>query len=179
MFLPLNRPTSIRTPRVLLAVALLSPGALFACSGGDEQPSSETDGASIPESSNAVGSDLTADELENGLGPIRSVDVEEGVIDVPLADRGAEIFTLKCSACHKMDTRYVGPALGDVATRRSPAFVMNMILNPAEMIESHPEARQLLAEYYTPMAFQDVTEEDARALLEYLRREAQEESSAP
>ena len=154
---------------ILLALSVQS------CSGGDSSAMEEP-AASQPAGS---GSELTADELENGLGPIREVELTDGVIDADLAATGQEIFVLKCSACHKMDERYVGPALGDVTDRRSGPYVMNMILNPAEMIERHPEARKLLGEYYTPMAFQDVTEQDARALLEYLRLEAQNGGSTP
>jgi len=44
-----------------------------------------------------------------------------------------------------------------------------MILNPAEMIQKHPETKKLLAEYSVPMTFQNVTKDDARAILEYFR----------
>jgi cytochrome c len=76
---------------------------------------------------------------------------------------------MKCSACHQLDDRYVGPPLRDIVEQRSPEYVMNMMLNPAEMLQRHPTARQLLAEYYTPMPSQDLSADDARALLEYLR----------
>ena len=165
--------TKVSATSGLAGAAVLTAVLLFtACAGGDSA-STEDAGAASP------AGELTADELENGLGPIRSVDVTEGVIDADLAASGEQIFVLKCSACHKMDERYVGPPLGDVTTKRSGPYVMNMILNPAEMLERHPEARKMLAEYYTPMAFQDVTEEDARALLEYLRQVALSGSSSP
>jgi hypothetical protein len=51
---------------------------------------------------------------------------------------------------------------------------MNMILNTDEMVARHPEVKKLLAQYYTPMPDQQLTDEDARAALEYLRT-----SSAP
>lgn len=44
-----------------------------------------------------------------------------------------------------------------------------MILNPSEMIQKDPIAKELLAKYPTPMPFQNVSEEDARAILEYLK----------
>lgn len=115
-------------------------------------------------------SGLTADQIKNGIGPISSVNL--GDPDPALAESGQAIFQTKCSACHKMDARYVGPALGDVLTKRSPEFVMNMMLNPAEMVEKHPEVKALLAQYLTPMPNQNLTEEDARAVLEYLRLQA-------
>ena len=97
-----------------------------------------------------------------------------GPIDADLARRGEESFKMKCMACHKFDERYVGPALGDVLTRRTPEYVMNMMLNPAEMVQKHPEARAMLAQYMTPMPSQNLTEDEARALLEYMRTAAEE-----
>jgi mono/diheme cytochrome c family protein len=116
---------------------------------------------------------LTDDELEHGIGPVSAF--EPGPIDHDLVARGEEQFQIKCSACHKLDTRYVGPPLADVTQRRSPAYIMNMILNPEEMIQKHPDARTMLAQYATPMANQNVAEEDARAILEYLRSVAPSE----
>lgn len=46
---------------------------------------------------------------------------------------------------------------------------MNMILNPSEMVQKDPIAKGHLAEYPTQMPFQNVSQEDARAILEYLR----------
>jgi len=74
--------------------------------------------------------------------------------------------------CHKMDTTYVGPSLGEVTTRRTPAYIMNMILNPQEMVEKHPVAKKLLAERMTFMANQGLTLAEARAVLEYLRTQS-------
>ena len=112
--------------------------------------------------------DLSAFELENGIGPIKEK-LEIGPVDRALADQGKAVFETKCSMCHKMDTTYVGPALGEVTGRRTPEFVMNMILNPQEMVERHPVAKQLLAERMTFMANQNLSIPEARAVLEYLR----------
>ena len=109
-----------------------------------------------------------AEEMKYGIGPIRDLDLEDE-IDDDLVAAGQEIFTTKCSACHKLDERYVGPPLGGVTERREPEYVMNMILNTDEMVARHPEVKELLAQYYTPMPDQQLTEEDARAVLEYLR----------
>lgn len=120
------------------------------------------------------GSDLSAEELEKGIGPIKSVELT--AIDPSLAAQGEQIFTTKCSACHKLAERYVGPPLGSVLSRRSPEFVMNMMLNPDEMVRRHPEVKALLAQFLTPMPNQNLTEQDARAVLEYLRANADQGS---
>ena len=114
---------------------------------------------------------LSEFELENGIGPIKAR-LELGAIDDALVETGRTHYTVKCVACHKMDERYVGPALRDVTQRRTPAFVMNMILNPEENYQRHPEGKKMLAEYLTYMANQNVKQEEARAILEYLRFEA-------
>jgi len=67
-----------------------------------------------------------------------------------------------------MDQDYVGPPLGNVLEDRTPTYVMNMILNPVEMTKKHPEARKMLQQYMNQMTFQNVSEEQARAIVEYL-----------
>jgi hypothetical protein len=73
-----------------------------------------------------------------------------------------------------MEDRYVGPALGTVLSKRTPVYVMNMMLNPEEMVKKHPEAQAMLAQFMTPMPNQNLTEDDARAVLEYLRDHQEE-----
>ena len=114
---------------------------------------------------------LTAEELEKGIGPVDSVAVSPGV-DPALAERGEHLFRSRCVACHRLADRSVGPPLGDVTVRRSREFVMNMILNPREMVERHPEIRALRERYPTPMTDQGLTQAEARTVLEYLRRES-------
>jgi len=104
-----------------------------------------------------------------GIGPVDTV-VLADTIDPVLAKKGAEVFKLKCSACHQLDQRIVGPPLRGVTKRRRPEWIMNMILNPGEMIQQDPMARKLLSLYYVPMTPQNPTKEEARAVLEYLRQ---------
>ena len=72
--------------------------------------------------------------------------------------------------CHKADKKFIGPAPKGIFERRSPEWVMNMILDPEGMTKNDPIAKQLLIEYNgSPMANQGLTEEEARAILEYFR----------
>jgi cytochrome c551/c552 len=86
-----------------------------------------------------------------------------------MAGAGKEIFETKCNACHKYDERYVGPALGKVTHRRTPEYVMNMILDTETMIENDDTVKCLMQEYLMRMPNQDVNEKDARNVLEHLR----------
>ena len=102
-----------------------------------------------------------------GVGPIQSVELKP--IDEELAERGEKLFKGTCSACHKLDQRYVGPALNGVTKRRSPEWIMNMILNPAGMTQQDDTAKALLGAYMVQMSV-IATQEDARAALEFFRK---------
>lgn len=140
---------------ILLTALVLIAG----CSGSEENGQKAATG-------NESGG-LTEFEKTNGIGPVNE-EVTIGKIDPEKVALGKEIFRTKCSACHKTDQDYVGPALGEVLERRTPTYVMNMILNPVEMTQKHPEARKMLAKFMNQMTFQNVTEDEARAIVEYL-----------
>ena len=106
---------------------------------------------------------------DRGIGPITHVDINNG-IDNNMAEKGQEIFKNMCSACHKIDQRVIGPALGGITKRRTPEWIMNMIMNPNQMVKENAQARKLLAEYISPMANQNLTEEETRFILEYFRK---------
>jgi mono/diheme cytochrome c family protein len=149
---------------LLLLAALL----LAACGARGDDTSSGAEAASA-----SAGGELTPFQVKYGIGPV-TAEVTLGPLDEALAERGEDIFELKCASCHKMDQRYVGPALGDVLSRRTPAYVMNMILAPDTMYTRHPEARALLAQYATQMPNLHLSQDDARAIVEHIREEAED-----
>ena len=102
-----------------------------------------------------------------GIGPVTNIIL--GGINQSLADQGADLYIAKCTSCHKPLVKYVGPAPVGVLDRRSPEWVMNMILNPQEMVQKDPVAMELLKRYLAPMADQNLTEDEARKVLEYFR----------
>lgn len=147
---------------VLISISLI----IFSSCGNNENQDPAQFSNTKAVKKNASG--LTDFELQNGIGPVKQK-LELGKIDPRLVKKGEEIFNTKCIACHKLDERYVGPAQRDVIKRRTPEYVMNMMLNPDEMLKKHPEAKKMLAEYMTPMTFQNLSFDDARAILEYFR----------
>lgn len=147
---------------VLISISLI----VFSSCGNNENQDPAQFSNTKAVNKNASG--LTDFELQNGIGPVKQK-LELGKIDPRLVKKGEEIFNTKCIACHKLDERYVGPAQRDVIKRRTPEYVMNMMLNPDEMLKKHPEAKKMLAEYMTPMTFQNLSFDDARAILEYFR----------
>jgi mono/diheme cytochrome c family protein len=115
----------------------------------------------------ALAQEGAEEELPKGVGPIETIEL--GPIDEQLVATGQETFALLCSACHKIESRYIGPGLLGVTERRAPEWIMNMILAPDVMIQEDETAYALYAEYLSPMANQGLTEEQARSILEYFR----------
>jgi cytochrome c len=146
---------------LVLSLTLVPLLGAIACGGGQT-------GDEPPPPPASASSELTPFQLEHGIGPLTQP-VELGEPSRELAEEGEELFKLKCMACHRIEERYIGPPLASVLDRRTPTYVMNMMLNPTGMTERHPEAKALLAEYLAPMPNQDLTQEEARALLEYIR----------
>ncbi len=107
---------------------------------------------------------------EKGIGPVTEV-ILEPTINQDLVAKGKAIFDVKCVACHQIDNKLVGPPLKDVTKRRKPEWIMNQILNPEQMLKENQIAKNMAmsGEYPTPMTFQNVTQDDARAILEYFR----------
>jgi mono/diheme cytochrome c family protein len=115
------------------------------------------------------GEEKTYDLSNKGVGPITSVTLGE-TIDQAMVAAGAETYKTKCTACHKIGKKFIGPAPNGVLKRRSPEWIMNMILDPEGMVKNDPVAKELLMEYNgSPMANQSLTEEEARNILEYFR----------
>jgi mono/diheme cytochrome c family protein len=130
-------------------------GISLANCGGDKQEAEED----IPD----------VDPMTNlGIGPVKSLEL--GELDQAMADEGKKLYDAKCTACHNIKTKMIGPPQAGVLDRRTPEWVMNMIINPTEMIKKDPTARRLLKEFNNvPMTEQGVTEEEARKILEYFR----------
>lgn len=145
----------------IIAALLL---ALAACGGGG----SDTADAKNSNSSEAEKSTQTEYDGK-GIGPVKNVELGSEINEQMVA-RGKEVFEAKCTACHEFEEKYVGPKIAGVTDNRKPEWIMNMILNPEEMTKEDPIAKKLFEEHLTQMTFQDVSREDARAMLEYFRK---------
>ncbi len=139
-----------------------------ACSSSTEKSGEESEEAT--ESGNLM---KDAEEMKDdglGFGPVKSITIPQE-IDEKMAADGSKYFEAKCTACHKFaPEKYVGPGLMGITKRRKPEWIMNMILNPLEMTQRDPVAKELFATYLTQMTNQNVTEPEARSIYEYFRK---------
>ena len=133
--------------KMMLIIAVIAMGLFsYSCGGGKD------DAGSAP--------------VDKGIGPVKSVFI--GALDDVKAAEGKKIFDAKCTACHKIDVKYIGPALTGITKRRAPEWIMNMVMNPEQMIKENEAAKALFAQFMTPMANQNITQDEARSILEYI-----------
>ena len=147
---------------------------LISCGDGDEKKEKEkikigTKKETKKITDKNVNKKETIDLSNKGVGPIISIQLSE-TIDEARVVKGIEVYKIKCAICHKIGKIFIGPPPNGILERRSPEWIMNMILNPEEMVIKDPIAIQLLMDYNgSPMANQNLTEEEARNILEYFR----------
>ncbi|WP_127019027.1 c-type cytochrome [Flagellimonas beolgyonensis] len=164
---------------IVKGITLLFVLIMIGCGGKQEEK--KEDGFSVQrkkttseqpvESSSATETKASerVDMSTKGVGPIKSVTLAPE-IDQAMAANGKEIYDQMCLACHRVGKKFIGPPPNGVLERRTPEWIMNMILNPQEMVQQDPLARDLLQEFNgSPMSNQGLTEEQARAILEYFR----------
>lgn len=83
---------------------------------------------------------------------------------------GKATYELKCQSCHRLtEEKLVGPGWKDVSKKRQPLWIMNMITNVDMMLESDPEAQKLLEQCMVRMPNQNISKDQAREVLEFMR----------
>lgn len=140
---------------------------IYACSGTEKKETTENpDAVSDLYKEDSVSKALDA----KGIGKFTNVAVAEK-LDAALAEKGHSLYDLKCSACHKLtDEKLVGPGWKEVTVRRKPEWIMNFATNTDEMINKDPEAQAMLEVCMVRMPNQNLSDEDARNVLEFMRK---------
>lgn len=153
----------------LITMLIMGSFLIISCSESaptNEKASSPTIQASVKE---VVKESIPFNpNMENkGIGPIESITLVEK--EIVLTAKGENFFIDNCQQCHRLHSFKLGPSLAGVTSRRSPEWIMNMMLNTKVMLDNDPIAKALVKEYISEMEQPEITEEEARAVLEYLR----------
>ena len=140
---------------------------LFACSGNSAKQAETTAEATTAP---ATEEKAPAYDPERGSGKFTNVTVSSN-LDKALADAGNKVFDVKCSSCHKLtDEKLVGPGWKGVTSRHKPEWIMNFVTNTDEMIEKDPKAQAMLELCMVRMPNQNLSDEDARNVYEFMRK---------
>ena len=114
-------------------------------------------------------SDLAANQPETHGTEVKAIELSHP-LNKEWVSAGESIYESKCLACHKLsDEKLVGPGWSGVTKRREPLWIMNMITNVEMMLEKDPEAQKMLEQCLVRMPNQNVSQEDTRKIIEFMR----------
>jgi cytochrome c551/c552 len=104
-----------------------------------------------------------------GIGRFRNIQLTHP-LDEAMVTKGKAIFQSKCFACHKLSKeKLVGPGWSGVTNRRSPEWIMNWVTNTKVMVDRDLAAQADLAVCIIRMPDQELTDDQARNVLEFMR----------
>jgi len=144
-------------PKSLLATSFLLTGLsiLVACNN-EQKPAAEN--TSTP-----------AQETATEQAEVHGTEIKPGEIELT-TPVNKEWVTYGKSIYDKLTReRLVGPGWKDVTKRREPHWIMNMITNVDMMLEKDPEAQKLLEQCLVRMPNQNLTKDESRRVLEFMR----------
>jgi cytochrome c5 len=145
----------------------LSAGLFFFVACNNEDKSDSTDTTTTTTTPN----DTATQQQEVHGTEVKPGEVKyESPLNASWVANGKSIYDLKCQSCHKLDdTRLVGPGWKGVTKRREPHWIMNMITNVDMMLETDPEAQKLLEQCLVRMPNQNISKDEARQIIEFMR----------
>ena len=144
-----------------IITALITSAIIFtACGGGVDKDAKPID---VEE--------LTKNQPETHGTEIKESDITvTNPLNAEWVTAGKNIYELKCQSCHRLtEEKLVGPGWKNVTQRRKPVWIMNMITNVEMMLETDAEAQKLLEQCMVRMPNQNITKEEAREILEFMR----------
>jgi len=150
-------------------VILLGITAFFAACGGNAEKSTSTSETSSTEPTKSENGNPSYDP-QRGEGKFTEVAVG-ATVDQAMASAGEKIYAVKCGSCHKLTSeKLVGPGWLGVTDRHTAPWIMNFSTNTDAMLDKDPKAQAQLEICLVRMPNQNLTDEDARNLYEFMRR---------
>ncbi|WP_069658431.1 c-type cytochrome [Arcticibacter eurypsychrophilus] len=155
----------------ILSVLVLFITIIASCGGSNNSGTTSdsianADGAASKEE----GTENPSYDPNRGEGKFSSVDLGTS-LDAAKAESGDKVYLVKCGACHKLtDEKLVGPGWAGVTTRHAPEWIMNFITNTDAMIDKDPKVQAQLELCLVRMPNQNLSDDDARNLLEFMRK---------
>lgn len=147
--------------------AIIVVAAMYAC--GNQNGTATAENASAGEEKKESSTNPSYDP-ERGEGKFKTVEIP-ATVDAALAEKGNKVYGVKCSSCHKLtEEKLVGPGWKGVTTRFTAPWIMNFITNTDEMLTKDPKAQAQLEICLVRMPNQNLSDDDARSLYEFMRK---------
>ena len=141
----------------------------YAC-GSNDKPAANSEDTSASSSSGTASTKDPGYDASRGVGKFTNVEVSPH-LDAAMADKGQKLADVKCAGCHKLtEEKLVGPGWAGVTTRRKAEWIMNFVTNTEEMLSKDPEAQAQLEICLVRMPNQNLSDDDARNVYEFMRK---------
>jgi mono/diheme cytochrome c family protein len=164
---------------VLRAATLPAVALLALLAGCGAQPASET-----PAETATATPATTPETSAEAMPPPSKYDsgprAGESPVDAVLAAQGEKLFTSKgCVACHAFGRKVTCPDLNGASMRRTAEWMEHQILHPEVMVKEDRIAWELRKGFPVPMTNMNVKPEEARALIEFIKKKDKDAGATP
>ena len=150
-----------------LALILLLGIFISACGGGAGSDVQST-GPNQANKDNNNGN--PSYDPNRGEGKFTKVEIAP-TLDAAMAASGEKVYSVKCGSCHKTtEEKLVGPGWKGVTSRHTAEWILNFATNTDAMINKDPKAQAMLEICLVRMPNQNLPDEDARAVYEFMRK---------
>jgi len=151
-------------------VVILSLAIFIAACGNNNDTNTGSDSDTFDSNAIAKVDPNPPYDPHRGEGKFKKVELSTS-LDAAMAANGEKVYSVKCSGCHKTtDEKLVGPGWKGVTSRNTPEWIMNFVTNTDVMLDKDPKAQAQLELCLVRMPNQNLADDDARALLEFMRR---------
>jgi mono/diheme cytochrome c family protein len=151
-----------------IAMVLMVPVFLIACSNDKPKQQTQQSGQTSNVPKTETGNPVY--DPNRGVGKFTNIEIKP-TLDGAMATTGEKAYGVKCSSCHKLTAeKLVGPGWKEVTSRFTAAWIMNFMTNTDEMLSKDPRAQAQLELCLVRMPNQNLSDEEARALYEYMRK---------
>ena len=148
--------------KIVILAAIVT--GIYACSNNAASKKEETPASGTESKGNP------SYDPDRGAGKFTNVQVSP-TLDKTMADAGQKVYDVKCSSCHKLTgEKLVGPGWLGVTSRHKPEWIMNFATNVDEMLQKDEKAQAMLEICLVRMPNQNLTDEDARNVYEFMRK---------
>lgn len=140
---------------------------IWSCGGGETKETSSQQAAKPNE---LMANGNPSYDPNRGEGKFTEVAVSDK-LDAVMAGNGEKTYGVKCSSCHKLtEERLVGPGWTGVTHRRTAPWILNFMTNTDAMLDKDPQAQAQLEICLVRMPNQNLNDDEARSLYEFMRK---------
>lgn len=155
--------------KIISLITVITTTTITACNSSSDYKTTEDSNSKKDSNTSSTTTPSETGGDTKGIGKFKNVELTHP-LDQKMIASGKSVYDVKCASCHKLsDEKLVGPGWKGVTTRRTPEWIMNFVTNTEEMLQKDVAAKNLYEICLVKMPNQNLKDEEARHVLEYMR----------